>query len=276
MSQVINISSKTVLPTAALTQVKAPWTSDRYGFVSTSRVVEILATQGWTPIKSVQARSNKAERVPFAKHSIDLVNHALNIGDSVPMIRLINSHDSASAFWFLGGIFRLACENGLLAGDTFLETFKVHHAGKDLDQRVYQVVAQVAAAMPRMIDAVNAMRDIELNSPALLYEFMSEVIETLEQATGRRYEDIKQYEIKRPEDAGDTLWVVFNRIQENILDGNARQLSTGRADGNHRRIVKARAIRAIDRNTKVNQALFDTALRFVNRIQPGRIELKQA
>ena len=61
-------------------------------------------------------------------------------------------------------------------------------------------------------------------------------------------------QIRRAEDAGNDLWSVFNRVQENLLQGGILTV-TPKDNGKVRR-SRSRAIRSIDQNLEVNKMLW--------------------
>jgi hypothetical protein len=60
--------------------------------------------------------------------------------------------------------------------------------------------------------------------------------------------------IRRVEDSGSDLWSVFNRVQENLLNGGILTV-TPKDNGKVRR-SRSRAIRSIDQNLVVNKMLW--------------------
>lgn len=60
---------------------------------------------------------------------------------------------------------------------------------------------------------------------------------------------------RRWEDAGNDLWKVFNRVQENVIAGG---LSAIKRDENGRRVrrVSTRQVKGIDADVKLNRALW--------------------
>ncbi len=64
---------------------------------------------------------------------------------------------------------------------------------------------------------------------------------------------------RRAEDAGDDLWRVFNRVQENVIRGG---LTAWRCDAQGRpRRVTSRAVTGIDGDVRLNRALWQLAER---------------
>jgi len=68
--------------------------------------------------------------------------------------------------------------------------------------------------------------------------------------------DVNQMlKIRRDEDSGSDLWSVFNRVQENLLQGGILTI-TPKDNGSVRR-SRTRAIRSIDQNIEVNKMLWE-------------------
>jgi heme oxygenase len=64
-------------------------------------------------------------------------------------------------------------------------------------------------------------------------------------------------ETQRAEDAGNDLWVTFNRVQEAITQGGFQGALQGA------KIRKVRKIKSFEKDLKLNQQLFDLALQYV-------------
>jgi hypothetical protein len=106
--------------------------SDRYTYIPTNVILEGLRNEGFLPYAVCQSRSRIEGKTEFTKHMIkfrqagQLIN---NVGDLINEIILVNSHDGTSSYILKGGIFRLACTNGLIVADSTIENFKIHHKG---------------------------------------------------------------------------------------------------------------------------------------------------
>ena len=72
----------------------------------------------------------------------------------------------------------------------------------------------------------------------------------------------KLLELRRYEDAGDNLWNVLNRLQENLCRGGLQDESRRRVNG--KRFPRTRAITGLDRNVKLNKELWSLAQRVAN------------
>ena len=60
--------------------------------------------------------------------------------------------------------------------------------------------------------------------------------------------------IRRQEDSGNDLWSIFNRVQENMLQGGTL-IVTPKDNGSVRR-SRSRSIRSIEQNLEVNKMLW--------------------
>ncbi len=113
--------------------------------------------------------------------------------------------------------------------------------------------------LPLTVESMNKMKQIELNEEQMV-EFATRALETRfnEKQMKRITIDVNQLlEIDRVEDKGNDVWVVFNRIQEKLLNGDFEY-------GQGSKIRKARKIKNFQQDARVNSELFDLALEYAN------------
>src|SRR5262249_39656086 len=127
-----------------------PWhhMSDGYRFVPTIEVVDLLRGRGFQPVRAQQSRSRIEGKGAFTKHLIrfrhDSLIDAPRVGEEIPELVLVNSHDGTSSYQLMAGIFRLVCSNGLVVQSTDFGSIRVHHSGgKDFQQRVIDATYQI-------------------------------------------------------------------------------------------------------------------------------------
>ena len=63
--------------------------------------------------------------------------------------------------------------------------------------------------------------------------------------------------VERPEDAGDSLWTVFNRVQEKLVTGKFCYKMGAK-------LRKARAIKNFNQDLKLNEQLWELAEEFAH------------
>ena len=244
---------------SALTQSPSEHLSSIYRFIPTTEVIDILEEQGWLPTQAVQTRTRKGNesKSPFKKHMLrfrseENVHIAREIGDTHPEILLTNSHDGTSSFKFHVGLFRLVCSNGLVIADKTFDQFRVMHKGFEKDD-IIKVVQMTTEKIPMVVGRVQDMMSKELT--------MSQQVDFAKLVADHRFGEDKMIDvnqmlkIRREEDAGTDLWSVFNRVQENLLQGGILTI-TPKENGRVRR-SRSRAIRSIDQNLEVNKMLWN-------------------
>jgi hypothetical protein len=243
---------------SALTQEPSGHLSHLYRFIPTTEVIDILEEQCWLPTQAVQTRTRKGYelKTPFKKHMIRFRNEnnlgvAKEIGDTHPEILLTNSHDGTSSFKFHVGLFRLVCSNGLVIADKTFDQFRVMHKGFQKED-ILNVISMTTEKIPHVVGRVQTMMSKEL-SMSQQYDFAKLVADS--HWGEEKMIDINQMlAIRRVEDSGSDLWSVFNRVQENLLNGGILTV-TPKDNGKVRR-SRSRAIRSIDQNLVVNKMLW--------------------
>ena len=92
--------------------------SERYTYVPTIEVLRGLRKEGFEPFMVAQSRSRTEGKTAYTKHMIRLRLAAqADVRTEANEIILINSHDGASSYQMLSGVFRFVCCNGLVVGD---------------------------------------------------------------------------------------------------------------------------------------------------------------
>jgi len=236
-------------------------TSDKYSHIPTDKVINDMATLGWNVVdaKEVKARKN----VGFQKHLVVFRNPDVVIngkdGDVVyPQILLTNSHDGKNSFSFMAGLFRMICENGLVISTKQFEAMKIRHMGYDFET-LQNVINDTISRLDLTVESMNKMKQIKLSEEQTL-DFAKKLLETRVAGSDNAIDDNSIGDVlvaQRNEDIGNGLWEVFNRVQENIVEGNFQYLTrTGK-----RRY--ARPIKNFRQDMRINADLYETALTYV-------------
>jgi Domain of unknown function (DUF932) len=227
--------------------------STRYSFIPTLTVVDALRDVGWFPISAEQSNARQEERFGFQQHMIRFSREGAHAkGERVDML-LWNSHDLGSSFKLITSVWRYACGNGLMVSSEFAN-FSHRHVGFNLEELVHSAL-EIAAASASVSEQVEAMKAITLtpnergifaaSAHQLIYDEPKEAPVRPEQLLNtRRFDDRRM----------DDLWTTFNILQENIIKGGVRGHKFDEI-GRHRRVT-TRPVKALDRNVKLNQALW--------------------
>ncbi len=238
--------------------------SDRYAYIPTTRVIEALRDSGFHPVRAQQSNS-RLGRHDFTKHMISFARmdgaQMLRVGDSVPQVNLVNSHDGTSAYNLIAGLFRLACNNGLMVADSCVQSVKVQHTG-DIVGRVIEGSYEVIDGAVRAGEVSQRWGDIILtDQEAGAFANAAALLRWEEKAPIQAASLLREH---RAADIGNDLWRVFNRTQENIVNGGQRART---AQG---RRLTVRPVAAIDGNVKLNRALW-TLAESMERMKSGAL-----
>ena len=241
--------------------------SDKYLHVNTETVIDDLAKLGWLPVTAAQRRT-KARRdgspTIRSKHMVSFQNPNLIIkgkdgDDAFPRIILTNSHDGLSSFQFRVGIYRLVCSNGLVVCDEEFSAFSIKHKGYTF-QELQAVVEGAVTDLPNKIQVLNKMQD-RILTPAEQRQLAVDAMALRATNPDAKYTDLSIEEVltaTRKEDEGDSLWLVFNRIQESIINGGYSAALRGA------KVRKVKKIKSFEKDLKVNQDLFKLATAFIS------------
>jgi hypothetical protein len=231
--------------------------SDRYAYIPTSDILQGLAREGFEVYSATQSRTRIADRREHTKHMLRLRHRSMlaqAVGDSVPEIVLINSHDGSSSYQMMGGMYRLVCNNGLMVPDGVCQTVKVQHSGRILD-RVTEGAFEVLDGLTRVVENRDVMRALALNDGEQKAFAHAAALLRFDPAENEGL-PVTPEQVNRPrrmDDKAPDLWTTFNRVQENVIRGGLRGKD---ANGGRR---ATRAVTGIDQDVKLNRALWTLA-----------------
>lgn len=227
--------------------------SDRYGFVPTVAVVEELQNRGLTPVFAGQTMSRNWDNRPFAKHLIRFrPSYAPTIANqSLPEVVLMNSHDGSSGFKLWAGIFRMVCCNGMIISDSVMGQVSVTHrsnAAEIVGDRSVDFMGKIdhmESRIQRFMDRI-----LLPNEQSLFAEQAAQIRWGKDRPAGLDHNSLLL--ARRFEDAGDSLWKVLNRIQENVIKGGVNL-------NRPRRQSSTRMLRSVGDDARINAKLWEAA-----------------
>lgn len=238
--------------------------SEKYVHIPTSNIIEGMRNEGFFPYEVRQGGSRDKEKKGFTKHMIRfrhqdaLMKSNAELHDDSELFReliLLNSHDGTSSYQLMSGLFRMVCSNGLIRAEGNAKCIKIPHKG--------DIIGQV---IDGAYEIVKDSRDSELSVIAMSNTLMlpEESRIFAEEAAKLRFDDNVQVEprqvlqTRRRADDKQDLWTVFNRVQENLVNGGLGYIQR---DENGRRTAlrRTRPVNSVDGNVKLNQALWSLA-----------------
>lgn len=227
----------------------SPKMSERYAFISTAEMIKPLLDEGFIITMAMQ-RATRARDPMFTRHMLRLRQSDVKpvVGDVFPEIVLTNAHDGQSRYIMHGGLFRLACSNGMVTTIIGSDLSIVHRGvPANLIEQAQEVIEQtrqlkkIVQTMNRKEMTEQQMAVFANQAAALAYDEPN-------------FEPKLLLEQRRAEDKGNSVWKVFNRVQENVMRGGITFQS--RASG---RQFSTRGLSHIGRTIDFNKELWQLA-----------------
>jgi hypothetical protein len=224
--------------------------TNKYKKASTAKILSRLERFGWYVDRVCQARVLKKDKNGFQKHLIILKNDRFII-DSENQLTLIllNSHDGTTSLRFNLGVYRLVCSNGLIVGDNLFE-FRMNHAGKHFNKRLNIFLRSIDDTFNHVTTQVKTMQNMTLDDDQI-NEFKQIILS--EFFDGKTVNVNHMGKIRRVGDQGNTLYVIFNRLQENLIRGGIPYTN------NEGKKNTTRPIRNIKKLIDINKKLWTAA-----------------
>ena len=238
-------------PAAFATSPEEGRVSDRYTFLPTTQILEILQDEGWTAWRAQQVNARKWS-TDHAKHIIRLRHDDLNmqkfdVGDSFPEMLLINAHNGLGGYILQGGIFRMICSNGMVISESDFGKIHIRHIGFE-PQQVVNASRQLISKSSQIADKIGDWQTIQLSERAQQDFFADAARLRWESPSDDLIREVSS--IRREADRGTDLWRTFNVAQENLMRGGFRNGTTNRM---------VRPISNIQKDVKINSELWDLA-----------------
>ena len=203
--------------------------SGSYQFVSSQEILERVQEDGWL-ITNVTAQN----RSPYAQHRVTLVHqndvqkmHTEPTLEGIPRIEMFNSHDRTKRLMFAIGYFKFLCSNGLIVSSGPAETIRTKH--RFSDGKLEQIMNQVSEISGRFPTIMNTIEDFKSRTlteeeQVVFAEYALKGRFSYRPVMPKRFRDIDSTTTRllahrREEDNGNNVWQVFNRVQENLING---------------------------------------------------------
>ena len=226
----------------------SPKVSDKYAFVSTIELFEMFEQDGWKIASAIQKGKTQ-----YHAHEIRLINGDLPaVGDSLIQAVIQNSHDGTKPLHIQAGLFRLVCSNGLTVPTQEASSFKLRHKGLEMDD-VRRITDQFATTLPLLQQKVE-MFESKIMTDAESVDFVNKA--TLLRWNSGSLPKVDVEAMLNPLRSGDqenTMWKVFNRVQEKFVRGG-EQVRNQKG-----RYIKMRELKNFDVVNRVNTDLWTLA-----------------
>ena len=246
-----------IAPAAFATEPEKGKVSDRYEFLPTTTILEMLQEEGWRWNSANQVNS-RTWSGDHAKHIIrlrheELTGQDFGVGDSIPEMVLVNAHNGLGGYQLRAGVFRMVCSNGMIVSEADFGQIRLRHIGFEREQ-VVDASRKVIMNAANMADKIGTWQEIDLSDRSRK-DFFAD-------AARLRFGDSADDDIiravsqpRREADRGTDLWRTFNVAQENVLRGGFLREKTKR---------KVREVTNINTSISLNQELWDLAATYAN------------
>lgn len=226
-------------------------TSDKYSFINTKMVVDNMLDLGYEIYDFRRPNTRTAGGI-YGLHEIDfrLREHMKSPDAEAPRILFYNTYNGTRRAQFLAGMFRFACSNGLVLGETTHEE-KFLHMNLSEEDFLAKLEDTVEAAQSG-VDVLDDFKTITLDRSEY-HEMASKALD-LRFPDGQPRLDIDPQVVLAPRRAEDTktdLWTSWNVLQENLMKGGV----PGFNDKGDVRL--SRPVNEIQKASKLNRDLWD-------------------
>lgn len=249
-------------------------TTEKYTHISTVKVLEMLQDYGWHPVTANQAKPRLKTREGFQRHAVKLENRHYNgLLDNIaaPQMLIKHAHDGTSALQLLTALHVYLCSNGLVRTSGTIDKLRVLHSNFS-EEKLLSTLTEFINRLPGVAQQVKTFIDTPVSPEEreLLAQTAIEMrFDPITNSHGvlTNIYPVRPAQILQRRRSGDSLenlWGTFNVIQENILERPvARAVGYSETSGRIRH-TKIRPVKAIDANTKLNQALWAMTEKFAN------------
>lgn len=216
---------KELVPTAFVDHA-APTTSTKYSFIPTSTIISDMDKLGWQirEAKGMKSTGKNKIRQQYGAHMIrffnpDIVINNENGVEAYPEILLKNNSMGVGKVQIEVGVIRMACSNGLVIKSTDLGSFKLRHRMYTFAD-LQALVSSIIERLPIAVEKINRFNQIEL-TPEQQINFAAKALKARlgEEKVASTEEIQSLLRVRRDADQGNTLWQIFNRVQESIVRG---------------------------------------------------------
>lgn len=243
---------------AVFTDHNGPNVLGSYQHISTAVVMEQLEKLNFVVMEASQERAHGWQDA-YGKHMLrmrhkDYVTPTPKVGEVVPEIVVLNSHNGSSKLHLMAGLWRFVCANGMMAGSNF-KTVSIAHMGNELEDATARAAEEFGTTfIPNLQAEVDQMVATNLT----LAQRVGLAETAIQLRWGENYRGVTTDMLLaagRPSDAGDSAWLTFNRIQENVMQGGYHGV------GSNRRVKR---LENVTRVVELNRALWDAATALIN------------
>jgi hypothetical protein len=255
-------------PLAFRTDPTNPKVSEKYVQANTATVINDMAKLGWYVVDAKQKGKRKNSSGIQSFHMVSFQNPDIKVMENneveaFPRIILTNSHDGMNSFKFMIGLYRLVCSNGLIVADETFEELTIRHINYNFND-LRHLVTKTVEALPQYIETVNKMKSTQLTTEQK-HDFALKMLKLRKNVPADTELKVSEATLDdiltpaRQADEGDSVWNVFNVLQEKMIKGGSMIES-----GKNNKLRKMRPVKSFVRDLNVNYSMYQTAMTYLD------------
>jgi hypothetical protein len=240
-------------------------TSSKYSFFDSRILIQELLDKGWVVHLQTEALVRNPKKLGFQRHMIIFNNKEYKNSEGNLQIVVRNAHDTSCSVEIFSGFMRITCANQLFTKDLGTGSLiRVRHVGTDVQERVMKGFQSMINFLPTYDKIIRnlqhhvfthtAMNEFAMRAALLRFGEDSEIVSKL------KPEDILKP--RRTADSGNSAWLVYNRVQENLVRGGL-PYPIQKKDGSEK-LSYTRAMRSLSSLPEFNDSLVDLVLTSTN------------
>ena len=216
------------------------------GYIETIDAIHDLEKQGWKLSSVCENRNKKDYKVN--SHYVKMYHPDLTMKNNkgqtecLSNLYINNSYSGNKPMELDFGLYRLVCSNGAVSFQGS-EVGKISHDNKGV-QRYPFIMNKINELAQSTISAFDSFKNKELTSKQIK-KFAADALNL--RFKGKRMNAEQLLNVHRSEDEGNSLWNVFNRVQENLTKPNMLVNQFGELLG---------GTSSVKQDIKINQDLF--------------------
>lgn len=189
----------------------------KYRHVSTVDLIDAMAHLIDVDGGRIKTKAGSFHSVEFKLKKEHVVQSYIG-GDLVePTVHLFNSYSGESALSVYFGLYRFVCMNGLVLGNSIFEAKAKHIEGPKMIGNLERIAGLVNTQLSDVNQLFSKVEELDKHrSNITQVEWVLDELrlpfKTYRKALGRFWHPIRQA------DAGTSMWLAYNRIQEVIAD----------------------------------------------------------
>jgi hydrogenase maturation factor len=180
---------------------------------------------GWSVSDAKMALTKNNVQKTYGKHLITFFNPDIVIKDengeveAYPQVVVVNNHRGYGKLRFELGVFRIVCSNGLIVKEKDMGSFVLRHMGYSFEE-LRELVNKAVEALPAVVTKINRFTE-RIMSREEQYAFATKALQIRfgEERKVTSDELNAILNVNRPQDQGNDLYKVFNRVQEAVIRG---------------------------------------------------------